>query len=719
MPYIEIREQDNTRQASLGEMTDVVYVPGFVCIDPNINDSIFDIERDEDTNEIISSEYKGIEPFKPTLFTSVSEFESACGTIGVQFDKDQLYADTSVSTVNGPEGFSEFSIPFSGVMFHKGEYDPGYIMAKELLAAGLPVLFERVNRDEELSTTPIKTDDKPDNWETVYTNYVQLADSYKHITSATAPTFMLLPANGTKYDAGTTYYTRSVKMSETNPEVIEGWTFTKVEDNNTVEKTIDGIVEDKISTKPEDSIIYFYKDENAHKYFEFIETPVGEGNPTFEKDKFAVPTSDDRGFRVLSEEGEDFKKGAVVYKIVDLSAGENTDLFKVDESSYFISSEWANNYARGNGKSTYLVKGVVNISATETFNTDNDKYPYFEKLSGTTVADMYNALSNNVYDVSAEDGLIDKGNYSVKYLTSGGYPVYEYRNGELVTKMKNLAYQRGDCVALIDHTYMPERNMNIDKEDSLYYQVTHDNSFTSTPENSYAAMFTPWCKYTRVSTDEYSQYREFGPDEKDLAAPATTVIMPASFAYLTSLADSIKTYANWMAVAGVTRGMVQHLASDGIITDIPNGVADKMSTEHTSGIYINPITNIRPYGQAIWGNRTLIKNEDNTSTQATSFLSIRNLVSDIKKLCYTVCRRLTFEPNSEQLWTNIQAGIMPTLDRMQSGYGISGYQLAINKDHPQYGRHATFCFKIILYPIYPVERFFINVILQDNEVTFE
>ena len=62
---------------------------------------------------------------------------------------------------------------------------------------------------------------------------------------------------------------------------------------------------------------------------------------------------------------------------------------------------------------------------------------------------------------------------------------------------------------------------------------------------------------------------------------------------------------------------------------------------------------------------------------------------------------------------------MPTLDRMQSGYGISGYQLAINKDHPQYGRHATFCFKIILYPIYPVERFFINVILQDNEVTFE
>lgn len=714
MPKIEINEYDETRQASLGELTDVAYVPGFVCTDYKINDSVFDIPKDDDGN-VIESEvvYKGIEPFKPTLFTSVQEFENACGTIGVQFTEDQLYADAS----DGLGGFSSLAVPFSGVMFYKGQYEPGYIMAKELLASGIPVLFERVNRDGELSDIKIDTmEEKPSDWATSYTNYIQVVDSYSYITDPVAPTFSLVPADGTKWSEEKDYYIRREKTKEDTGE-LEGWNFEHIS-SESVEKTVDDIVTNKIfEEKPETNEIYFYKDDKAPVYYEFEMETVTEGSPSFEKGKFAVEVPDARHFEVLEEQGEYFGEGNTVYKITNLNEG-NTDFFKLNGQDYSISVSWTKVYARGSGNKSYLVKDVTNIPATEDFSPSAD-HPYFEKLSGTTVKDMYTALST-VYDTAAEDRLIDKGNYNVKYLTSGGYPVYEYNGGELVTKMKKLAYERGDCVALIDHTYMPERDMNIDKEDSLYYQVTHDKSFTSTPENSYATMFTPWCRFTRVSTDVYSEDRVFDDaDEKAEAAPATTILMPGSFAYLTSLADSIKTYANWMAIAGVTRGMVQHLTSDGIITDIPNGVADKMSTEHSTGIYINPITNIRPYGYAIWGNRTLLKNEDNTSTQATSYLSIRNLVSDIKKLCYTVCRRLTFEPNSEQLWTNIQAGIMPTLDRMQSGYGISGYQLAINKDHPQYGRHATFCFKIILFPVYPVEKFYVNVILQDNEVTFE
>ena len=705
MPKIEINEYDETRQAALAETTDVVYVPGFV----NVNS--------EDLNQ--DGEYKGIKQYTPTLFTEVTTFENACGKIGVRFEEDQLYSSVASILPDGSEGgFDQDAVPFNGVMFNAGEYDPGYIMAKELLASGLPVLFERVNPDKALSN-PISTE--PDNWAVVFNEYVHMINIYDRIKSSTAPLFFFESANGLPKQEETSYFKRTVEVNENGD--ITGWKFISVDSGDVNTDSNGNVVDITGQKKEEDNSVYFYKKPDAPKYFWFKPTtlkadgedPFDAGKdvetPAFESGKYYDATDVVPYFSAI--EGNDWKTlgkvpGNIVYEKIELNgeADGGKDYFKKDGNDYIISLKWVQDYA-GQDFRVYV---KTQVDATSTWDASDDQV-YFKKLSGTTIKDMYNALSSMVYDTSQQDRLVDKGNYSIKYITSGGYPVYEYNNGELVTKMKRLAYERGDCVALIDHTFMPERNMNIDQPDSLYNAVTHDASFTSSPESSYAAMFTPWCKYTRITSDVVSSNSD--------VTPVTEIKMPASFAYLTSLADSIKTYANWMAVAGVTRGMVQHLASDGIITDIPNGVADKMSTEDNSGIYINPITNVRPYGNVIWGNRTLLKNEDKTSTQATSFLSIRNLISDIKKLCYTVCRRLTFEPNSNQLWTNIQAGIMPTLDRMQSGYGISGYQLAINKEHPEYGRHATFCFKIILYPVYPVERFYVNVILRDNEVTFE
>ena len=704
MPYIQIDELDETRQAALAENTDVVYVPGFVDVNSD------DLNAD--------GEYKGIEQYKPTLFTDVTTFENACGKIGVKFEEDQLYSSLGGILPDGTNaGFDPVAIPFNGVMFNAGEYDPGYIMAKELLASGLPVLFERVNPEKALSG-PIDTE--PDNWKDIFNDYYHNVNAYNRIESSVAPLFFFESANGLQKQEETSYFKRTVEVDENGD--VTGWKFVLV-DSSDVNTDSNGNVADVTGQeKAEDNSVYFYKKTDAPKYFWFKPTTLkadGEAplegedvkTPEFESGKYYDAADTVPYFSVI--ESDSWKNagkvpGNIVYEKIELNgeADGGKDYFKKDGSDYIISLKWVKDYTGQD----FRVYSKTQVEATSDWDASDDQV-YFKKLSGTTIKDMYDALSSMVYDTSRQDRLIDKGNYSIKYITSGGYPVYEYNDGELVTKMKRLAYTRGDCVALIDHTFMPERNMNIDQPDSLYYAVTHDAAFTSSAENSYAAMFTPWCKYTRITSDTLH------PNSNETAV--TQIRMPASFAYLTSLADSIKTYANWMAVAGVTRGTVQHLASDGIITDIPNGVADTMSTEDNSGIYINPITNVRPYGNVIWGNRTLLKNEDKTSTQATSFLSIRNLVSDIKKLCYTVCRRLTFEPDSEQLWVNIQAGIMPTLDRMQSGYGISGYQLATNKDHPQYGRHATFCFKIILYPVYPVERFYVNVILRDNEVTFE
>jgi len=109
----------------------------------------------------------------------------------------------------------------------------------------------------------------------------------------------------------------------------------------------------------------------------------------------------------------------------------------------------------------------------------------------------------------------------------------------------------------------------------------------------------------------------------------TTAIMPGSFAFLKCLAKSIKTFPNWLAIAGVTRGFVPELISLHVNDVLTNAIAD--SYQDHNALNINAITNIKPYGYCIWGNRTLKNNVNIGGTTATSFLNIRNMLSDIKK----------------------------------------------------------------------------------------
>lgn len=451
MPYIEITEIDNTSPGVLSEDLDVVYIPGFV-------DTTQSCLQDK------SGEYIGIKSRVPTLFTSVSSFTTLCGTKPLQFSEKQPYP-----------AFSPNAFPPEGCMFNEGDYDPSYIMAKELLSAGLNVLYERINPD---------------------------------------------------------------------------------------------------------------------------------------------------------------------------TAG--------------------------------------------------------------SVESMYQTLED-VFDTSARDGLGDKGNYGIKYLTSGGYPVYEYNNGSLVTKMLNLAKTRGDCVAIIDHTDNPDRESNIDRPGSIYSVVRTDVTFDGGEDSlgAYGAMFTPWAWYNRTTSDK---------DGDKLITTHTSVKMSGGYAYLAALADSIKTNAPWLAVAGSVRGVVRNLAQNGMTTYISNGAADAMQPRN-DGVSVNAITNIKPYGYTIWGNRTLRRNGENLV--ATSFLNIRNLVSDVKKVCYRAARKLTFEQNNDVLWVNFKAEIAPTLDRMVSGYGLSGYKLIRDTAHEKAAEKATLCAKIFLYPVYPVEDFYVTILLQDDEVSVE
>ena len=143
---------------------------------------------------------------------------------------------------------------------------------------------------------------------------------------------------------------------------------------------------------------------------------------------------------------------------------------------------------------------------------------------------MYEELKASVFD-----SLVDLGEYSVKYITSGGYPVFEFKDNTVVTKMLTVAGMttngsstvgRGDCVALIDHTNNPYRSLDPSDATSVYGVVNGTASSVFSSLGDFGAMFTPWCSCTTTYGEQ---------------------ILPASYVYLYALGKSIQSNGNWLS----------------------------------------------------------------------------------------------------------------------------------------------------------------------------
>lgn len=358
-----------------------------------------------------------------------------------------------------------------------------------------------------------------------------------------------------------------------------------------------------------------------------------------------------------------------------------------------------------------------------------------------SIESMYRGLEarfNGYTDTSTgSDYSFDSmGDYAVKYLTSGGYPVFEY--GPLVTdsvtgnafgssplaqQMIRLAAQREDAVALIDHTNSPLRSIYASDTYSVVKRIREEFSTLTTEIGSYGAMFTPWytCTADAITGGTDSRYRRYTDD----ALVNPIVQMPASLAFLSALAQQLKNYNPWLAVSGVSRGPVPFCANLHTNFTLTNNVADSYqllpgdtASLASAAISINPVTYIRNYGYCLWGNRTLRNNS--SGTKATSFLNIRNTVSDIKKRLYEASQSLLFEQNTDVMWLSFKDLVSPILDSMVSNYILSDYSIVKYNIDPITGADVP-SYKILaairIVPINSVEVFELQVQLENSEVT--
>ena len=273
------------------------------------------------------------------------------------------------------------------------------------------------------------------------------------------------------------------------------------------------------------------------------------------------------------------------------------------------------------------------------------------------------------------DKLRDRGLYKVKFLTAGAAGNALDETVGYAEDMLKCAAARGDCIALIDHKAAYELATGNDGDITAddYAQAIHEDfESIATKENNdfakFGAAFSPWCNCT-------------------LGVKEQPVLLPASFVYLSAYgkATQNKQNPNWFAYAGSMRGIpafkVEPLYKFG---DVANAILqgrdidwDKggafVEDDNQNSFAINPISDIDPFGNIVWGNRTLLFNEEGLT--ASSFLNVRNLVCDIKKRMYKTSRKFTFEQNDDILWANFSSDINELLDRAKSGRGIRGSKL--------------------------------------------
>ena len=187
--------------------------------------------------------------------------------------------------------------------------------------------------------------------------------------------------------------------------------------------------------------------------------------------------------------------------------------------------------------------------------------------------------------------------------------------------------------------------------------------------------------------------------------------VPASFAYLMALGTCMGKNQYWLPVANSARGSVASLGKpDLTVTKYhldQNIILDKET------VAFNGIVKIRPYGNVIWGDRTLLKLTN--SVKASGYTSLMLMVCDISKEAYNASVRYTYESNDEVTWLSYKSRITALLDQMVTAGVLQSYDVV---KMPADTYNKIVC-RITIYPNLPVENFDIYINLENAELQLE
>lgn len=429
----------------------------------------------------------------------------------------------------------------------------------------------------------------------------------------------------------------------------------------------------------------------------------------------------------------------VVYKYMDGLTHDTAN----KEITYYIPVTGVTSSNFG-GYELYQLHDTVFELATEFVKTQ----VYFVQYKRSV-----NTLSN--YDWRF---LNDKNAYPIKFITAGPFGMVHVGTGtaqetqkysfdfSVVNSFQKVATDRKDCTILVDLDYtgvatelagsgnelvkdfkaalgsngfnLPSglsQNMNEDIRavdgGSMYPLTTKDLSVVSN-------------EFNKIDTSDMNHIDTVGSRCSALVPNCTMnyntfdITVPSSFVYMYDYETQSLITSKWLPMSGVNRGVIGSVFTPDL--EVSKYLMDTQIITDEAGISFNAVVNVRPYGNTIWGDRTLLNQEVNRGVQATSYLSIRNLISDVADVAYNSAIRNTYETNNDVTWFSFKQDIVTLLDQMVSSGVLQTYKIG-RTTTPPVGcnlsvRNSIFCI-ITLYPNLPVENFTITTNLENAEIS--
>ena len=693
MPKITISEEDLTIKNDIDVTANTIYIPGI---------SMREVS-------------------KPTTYTDVASFVNDYGELPYVFADDQHVSNYAHN---------------DSIVVAQGNYEKSYIYAIELLQAGLSVCYHNIICLKDFIT------------------YLPVSDDVLPLTKETAKKYFLITPVGTTITEDN-YRDFVIAKAGTDsfvyPKTFDAtMTYYKVETS-----------EIYIGARelPSGTILYKINDEDVlDNYYIQLAGVVAQGYLQIEDaygTSFQVGSynsADNTWTAVTDIANADYtllKSGNFSYNVVGTipyADADNTlglpagNRFQVklsldgvtsksdlpqDETIAWVSNSLINGYNEYTA-SAFEADGslivVSNVPANKhiivkiKWNGDDTKtYTYVFNCTTAILTPDDTTTAVRPTGQSTYATIIDKWEYNVKFITTGGYPTIPNSENEstyqIMNNMLTVAAIRGDAVSLIDGGYGENaldlyKNINLGITDFEKYTIEGGGTYfgIKLPEGrkhestlKYGALISPSGIYKL-----YSSLVNYEIDD---------IQLPGSFGYLSCLANTIGKLKepNYIAIAGITRGYVYNLKS--LDSETTGAEADAVQERTKDLISLNPIVKVQNYGYCIWGNRTMFPNPL-ADLVASSFLNIRVLSADVKKIIYDACQKLTFETNSIELWLKFRTQIEPLLNKMISDGVLEKFEIA----RLETTKKATLAVYVKLYTIYAVEDFEITVGLTDSTV---
>ena len=394
-------------------------------------------------------------------------------------------------------------------------------------------------------------------------------------------------------------------------------------------------------------------------------------------------------------------------KFIDAQGYKYTKVFESDGFGLFANREIYYTFEEGKeGADAVPAKKKV----TQMFMGNQIAYELLG-LGYTVFYKKYSALSELATPTFWE-ALKDKTNYDFRYIMTG-----YLSGGEATENIIKVAQDRGDCIALLDIDSSAYKGEDA-RDTKINNIISEANGYTA---DKNCAIFLPTVVYDLKRSEAYET--AFSNAESPIQGSSNKNFnkrFPASFHYLTCVANASERYAEWYAASGFTRGIstfgiktTDFTVGEAIIDKLqPRNQASQDSSLEKPLIHaVNVIAKFRNQ-YLLWGNRTAntLRAGDDGDLIASDFLNIRQLCCTLKKQIYVACRQLTFDPNSEMLWINFKNKIRPILEKMKADQGIQDYEFVKITNAPK----ATLKAQIRIVPIEAVEDFEIDVTLEDS-----